>query len=53
MRDPEHTAALCEAEVVAALHRMNALYIRALAESAPTVGASAKSSMCGESKIGP
>jgi hypothetical protein len=33
MRDPDLTAALCEAEVVAALHRLNALYIRALAEA--------------------
>jgi len=33
MRDADLTAALCEAEVVAALHRLNALYLRALAES--------------------
>jgi hypothetical protein len=33
MRNRDFGAALCEAEVVAALHRLNALYIRALAES--------------------
>jgi hypothetical protein len=29
MRDPDLGAALCEADVVAVLHRLNALYIRA------------------------
>jgi len=33
MRDPDLTAAVREAEVVAALHRLNALYIGALAKS--------------------